>query len=161
MQTNEMINQPSEFVPPVEHDAQPVEKHYITFTEEELAEFIKIPGVDTVTFSPDEWMYFAEELQNKAPREAYLRAKFLAKTVEPPRKFETPQYPYIPAGDKSPGIDTVDLTPAEWKYFVEEVQTKTPFKSFNNAKYLVELDQSLADDGIMISMEELERFVNG
>ena len=108
----------------------------------ELEDFMRTPGTDTVTFTPDQWNYFAEELQNKAPLEAFRRAKILAKTVNPPRKFDTPQYPYVPYGDKSPGIDTVELTPEEWKIFVEEVQTKAPYKAFNNAKYVVELKRS-------------------
>ena len=32
----------------------------ITFSLAELKKFIKVPGVDTVTFTPDEWNYFAE-----------------------------------------------------------------------------------------------------
>ena len=115
----------------------------ITFSLAELKKFIKVPGVDTVTFTPDEWNYFAEKLVDEAPRgamiERFFDAKILAKITVPPREFETPQYPYVPYGDKSPGIDAVDLTPDEWSIFVEEVQTKSPFTAFNNAKYVAEI----------------------
>ena len=143
MQANEMNIQPSET--PIEQGNQAVDgNNIITLTVAELEDLTQIPGIDTVTFTPDQWNYFVEELQTKAPIEAVRRAKILAKTVNPPRQFETPQYPYIPCGDKSPGIDTVDLTPEEWKYFVEEVKTKTPFSAFNNAKYLADMDRSFA-----------------
>ena len=161
-----MINRPSEFVPTVNQTVEPpAEKHYVTFTNEELADLLKIPGIDTVTFTPDEWNYFAEELRNNIPIIAFRRAKYLVKTVNPPRSFDAPQYPFVPCGDKSPGIDDVDLTPEEWTYFVEEVQTKSPFVAFNNAKYLFKLDRSFSDmqsgKGTVLSFDELEEMVNG
>ncbi|MBR1580274.1 MAG: hypothetical protein IJ668_07230 [Selenomonadaceae bacterium] len=160
MKPNVMNNQP------IENVEQPVEgSKLITVTEKELEDFTKVPGVDTVIITPQQWHYFVEELKTKSPLDALRRAKILTKITNPPREFETPQYPYVPCGDKSPGIDTVDLTPEEWNYFVEEIKTKSPFKAFNNAKYLVELDESEADiragNAIVVSDAEMEALING
>ena len=58
------------------------------------------------------------------------------------RRHKKPDYDFVPCGGKTPGVDTVTLSPEEWKYFVEELETKDPFMAFNNAKYIVKIKRS-------------------
>ncbi len=77
------------------------------------------------------------------------------------RRHKKPDYDFVPCGGKTPGVDTVTLSPEEWKYFVEELETKDPFIAFNNAKYLVMLDEAENDEEVTMTMEELRTMVHG
>ena len=77
------------------------------------------------------------------------------------RRHKKPDYDFVPCGGKTPGVDTVTLSPEEWKYFVEELETKDPFIAFNNAKYLVMLDEAENDEEVTMTMEELRTMIHG
>ena len=81
------------------------------------------------------------------------------------KKNSKTKHNFVPCGGKTPGVDTVTLSPEEWKYFVEELETKDPFIAFNNAKYLAKLDRSFAQmeagEGTVFTFDELEALVNG
>ena len=77
------------------------------------------------------------------------------------RRDKKPNYDFVPCGGKTPGVDTVTLSPEEWKYFVEELETKDPFIAFNNAKYLVMLDEAENDEEVTMTMEELRTMIHG
>ena len=76
------------------------------------------------------------------------------------RRHKKPDYDFVPCGGKTPGVDTVTLSPEEWKYFVEELETKDPFIAFNNAKYLVMLDEAENDEEVTMTMEELRTMIH-
>ena len=78
-------------------------------------------------------------------------------------RHKKPKYDFVPCGGKTPGVDTVTLSPEEWKYFVEELETKDPFMAFNNAKYLADLDRAFSDDEeeVTMTMEELRALIHG
>ena len=133
MQNAEMINKTPEFVPPIE-PSEPSEQ----FLEN---------NVDPI------------KLIEKAVEYAGAKAvkQFVDRLVTPPAKIP------VPVDDKIPGVDTITLSPEEWKYFVEEVKTKNLYTAVNNAKYLADLDRAFSDDEeeVTMTMEELRALIHG
>ena len=133
MQTTEMINETPDFVPPIE-SSKPSEQ----FLENNV-ELLKV----------------LEQVVERAGAKAFKQ--FVDRLVTPPAKIP------VPVDDKIPGVDTITLSPEEWKYFVEEVKTKNLYTAVNNAKYLADLDRAFSDDEeeVTMTMEELRALIHG
>lgn len=109
MQTSEMINETPDFIPTTET---------IVEKKEEQSKSIEVTP---------ELAVFISKTVDEAIKQ------FVDRLVTPPVKIP------VPIDDKIPGVDTITLSPEEWKYFVEELKTKNLYSAVNNAKYIVEL----------------------
>ena len=133
MQNAEMINETPGFIPPTE--ASKSREQFI----EDNVDLIKV----------------IEQITERAGAKAVKQ--FVDRLVTPPEKIP------VPVDDKVPGVDTITLSPEEWKYFVEEVKTKNLYTAVNNAKYLADLDHAFSDDEeeVTMTMEELRAMIHG